>query len=101
VLCTVKRVRCTTEREIQGNIEEGEREREREREGGIETKREQLRDRERDVRGRDGDCQRAEETVKGSERRGKESTGSATPVLWILVSWDRFTVRPGGIALNV
>uniref|UniRef100_A0A672NJU2 Protein TANC1-like n=1 Tax=Sinocyclocheilus grahami TaxID=75366 RepID=A0A672NJU2_SINGR len=41
--------------------------------------------------GRDGDCKRAEETVKGSEWRGKESTGSATPVLWILVSWDRFT----------
>lgn len=90
-------MRCTTEREIQGNREEGERERE-----GLRLKeREQLRDRERDVRGRDGDCQRAEETVKGSERRGKESTGSATPVLWILVSWDRFTVRPGGIALNV
>uniref|UniRef100_A0A8C2DAM6 Tetratricopeptide repeat, ankyrin repeat and coiled-coil containing 1a n=1 Tax=Cyprinus carpio TaxID=7962 RepID=A0A8C2DAM6_CYPCA len=40
--------------------------------------------------GRDRDCERAEETVKGSERRGKESTGSATPVLWILVSWNRF-----------
>uniref|UniRef100_A0A8C2D9X8 Tetratricopeptide repeat, ankyrin repeat and coiled-coil containing 1a n=1 Tax=Cyprinus carpio TaxID=7962 RepID=A0A8C2D9X8_CYPCA len=63
------------------------------REGGIETERE----RERDVRGRDRDCERAEETVKGSERRGKESTGSATPVLWILVSWNRFAVCPGGI----
>lgn len=59
-------MRCTTEREIQGNTEEGERERERE---GLRLKeREQLRDRERDVRGWDGDCQRAEETVKGSER---------------------------------
>uniref|UniRef100_A0A8C1RLB2 Tetratricopeptide repeat, ankyrin repeat and coiled-coil containing 1a n=1 Tax=Cyprinus carpio TaxID=7962 RepID=A0A8C1RLB2_CYPCA len=43
---------------------------------------------------------RAEETVKGSERRGKESTGSATPVLWILVSWNRFAVCPGGILLS-
>uniref|UniRef100_A0A672KMH0 Tetratricopeptide repeat, ankyrin repeat and coiled-coil containing 1b n=1 Tax=Sinocyclocheilus grahami TaxID=75366 RepID=A0A672KMH0_SINGR len=55
------------------------------REGGIETERERTVARERDVRGRDADCERAEETVKGSERRGKESTGSATPVLWILL----------------
>lgn len=56
------------------------------------------------MRGRDGDCERAEETVKDSERRGKESTGSATPVLWILVSWDRFAWRNSAeyvVRLNV
>uniref|UniRef100_A0A8C1LCR8 Tetratricopeptide repeat, ankyrin repeat and coiled-coil containing 1a n=1 Tax=Cyprinus carpio TaxID=7962 RepID=A0A8C1LCR8_CYPCA len=55
------------------------------REGGIETERERTVARERDVRARDADCERAEETVKGSERRGKQSTGSATPAccFWV------------------
>lgn len=74
------------------------------REGGIETKRERTVVRERErceregrrLRESRGDCERQRE-----ERRGKESTGSATPVLWILVSWDRFAVRPGGKALNM